>query len=205
MTNLTELPRDGRDGMEEELRLMEYVQGHMDTRERADFEAQMAADEDLRVRVEEEKSLARMLGPGATAPESDEHETKAAFEAIAGELDEKRRPFALSVAAAAVVSLGVMLTVMTMLSEPDPGFRTLSSEQANRIDAPMFTIVFSSSLSAGQQAELIDQFGLEMIEGPNSVGAYVLRSSSASPDVLESLKAHPGITLAEPVRYRTQP
>jgi len=85
----------------------------------------------------------------------------------------------------------------------DAGYRALSDSDAPASQA-RWRVVPDAQLPLGQWQLLLLQQGLQVVEGPNTAGAYGLAPAAAAAatdaaDTLARLRAHPGIRMAEPV------
>lgn len=107
---------------------------------------------------------------------------------------------AVVVEALALAVLGVGLVAR---SDPVPGYVTLSNGAANR--GATIRIVPAPSLRIDDLQRLLKTLDLQVVAGPNSVGAYDLapRAAGARQTALDlqiaTLRADPGLRLVEPI------
>ncbi|MGH8214229.1 MAG: zf-HC2 domain-containing protein [Rhodanobacteraceae bacterium] len=100
-----------------------------------------------------------------------------------------------------VQAIGIGVLGLRLWSDQAPQYRTLSqpalSEPAGAIRvAPM------ASMTLANWNQLLHDFGLRVVDGPNAVGAYTVvpKGSPAAPaQLLQELRASRSIRLAEPV------
>jgi len=105
---------------------------------------------------------------------------------------------AVVVEALAVVLLGIGLVAR---SDPRPGYATLSQAP----DAPRgatIRIVPAPSLRVDELQQQLQALNLQVVAGPNSVGAYDLAPQAEQPArelQISTLRADPGLRLVEPI------
>jgi len=118
---------------------------------------------------------------------------------------EPRRSRRLVGALGALVGLqfaALAMLAMQQSTRDDASFATLS-QPARRADAGTLRVVPAGSMSLGQWQALLKSEGLQVVDGPNSLGAYALapdgtQRGDASRQVAR-LRANPAIDLAEPI------
>lgn len=104
---------------------------------------------------------------------------------------------AVLVEALALALLGVGLWVR---SEPAPGYATLSDSAPHR--GATIRIVPAPSLRIDDLQRLLQLLNLQVVAGPNSVGAYDLAPQGEQPArelQIATLRADPGLRLVEPI------
>ena len=104
---------------------------------------------------------------------------------------------AVVVEALALALLGVGLMVRP---EPAPGYATLSDDATNR--GATIRIVPAPSLRIDDLQRLLQLLNLQVVAGPNSVGAYDLAPQGEQPArelQISTLRADPGLRLVEPI------
>jgi hypothetical protein len=104
---------------------------------------------------------------------------------------------AVVVEALALALLGVGLLVRP---EPAPGYATLSDDAPNR--GATIRIVPAPSLRIDDLQRLLQLLNLQVVAGPNSVGAYDLAPQGEQPArelQISTLRADPGLRLVEPI------
>ncbi|MGF6710420.1 hypothetical protein QFZ41_001384 [Luteibacter sp. W1I16] len=82
-----------------------------------------------------------------------------------------------------------------------PAYRTLSQESAPAAPGSLH-VVPVATLKVAEWNNLLHQYHLRVVGGPNDVGAYTLVSTDGNapaPQTLQRLRADPGIRFAEPV------
>lgn len=106
--------------------------------------------------------------------------------------------------AAAVVVEALALTVLGVgllaRSDPAPGYVTLSEAVAGR--GATIRVVPAPSLRVDDLQRLLQTLNLQIVAGPNSVGAYDLAPQSQLPAralQISTLRADPGLRLVEPI------
>lgn len=98
------------------------------------------------------------------------------------------------------IGLGAMGAKLWSI-EPAPAYRTLS-EEAAPMPAGSIRLVPEPAMALADWDALLHENGLRVVSGPNAVGAYTIAASSgmAGRDaLLQRLRAHRGVRLAEPV------
>jgi Putative zinc-finger len=104
---------------------------------------------------------------------------------------------AVAVEALALGALGVGLVAHT---SPAPDYETLS--EAARGTGATIRIVPAPSLRLEELQRMLQTLDLQIVAGPNSVGAYDLAPRSQQPlraQQLTALRAEPGLRLVEPI------
>lgn len=107
---------------------------------------------------------------------------------------------AVVVEALALAVLGVGLVAR---SDPAPAYVTLSSASASR--GATIRIVPAPSLRIDDLQRLLQALSLQVVAGPNSVGAYDLAPQAAQAEPagrelqISALRAEPGLRLVEPI------
>lgn len=105
---------------------------------------------------------------------------------------------AVVVEALALAVLGVGLVAR---SDPAPAYVTLGSDAANR--GATIRIVPAPSLRIDDLQRLLQALNLQVVAGPNSVGAYDLAPQAEQPArelQISTLRADPGLRLVEPIQ-----
>ncbi|WP_426688565.1 anti-sigma factor family protein [Rhodanobacter ginsengiterrae] len=111
------------------------------------------------------------------------------------------------VAAVLVQAIGIGALGMKLWSEGGPApYHTLSESPSpagsGTIAAGSIHVVPDASMTLANWNALLHTLGLQVVGGPNDVGAYTVvprHSTATKPDVLQQLRAARGIRLAEPV------
>jgi hypothetical protein len=189
-------------------------------------QAAMVADHvarcpDCRAELDWQRRLHAAMSTGAV-PGEDDVAVEAGLQRLMARLDEpgERQPLpgtarggsrlTWALAAAVVVQavgLGVMGLQLGRLGGADPAasgdYRTLSEPVPPSPPATLRVLPDASMTLATWQATL-DEQGLQVVAGPNAVGAYALAPAAGAAgrpaaEVLARLRAAPGIRLAEPV------
>lgn len=103
--------------------------------------------------------------------------------------------------AALVVQLGVILALAAGLAVRTPAeYRTLSAEAPGARNLAGIALVFGVGRSEEEVRILLTRFGLRMVDGPSSEGAYTLAVEPRRRDaVVVALREHPAVKLAVPV------
>jgi hypothetical protein len=107
-----------------------------------------------------------------------------------------------SVQAAAVVGIALVGMQWLPSAQPPaakPGFRTLS-DAATTERSGNAIVMFASGIDAGEARMLVTPSGARLVGKPSGTGAWRLAIDPARRDaVLKSLRATPGVTMAEPI------
>jgi len=111
--------------------------------------------------------------------------------------------------AAAVVAQAIGIGAMSVRlwrMDVSPSYRTLSDAAPAAPAAPVagaaLHIVPETTMTLAEWDALLQSLQLQVIGGPNRVGAYTVRTTSSAPaaaEVLDRLRAAKGIRFAEPV------
>ena len=104
-------------------------------------------------------------------------------------------------AAVLVQAVGIGILGARLWSEaPAPAYRTLSQDTAPAV-AGAIHVVPDAGMKLAEWDALLRSLRLQVIEGPNEVGAYtvVAASPASTRDTVERLRAAHGIRLAEPL------
>jgi hypothetical protein len=148
-----------------------------------------------------ETGLQRLFARIDRAPE----EGQAAATGVSRRAGRRAAPPALSLwLAAAVVVEAVALAVLGIglvaRSDPAPGYVTLSDGAAGR--GATIRIVPAPSMRIDDLQRLLQTLNLQVVAGPNSVGAYDLAPQAEQParDLqISTLRADPTLRLVEPI------
>ena len=99
-----------------------------------------------------------------------------------------------AVAVQAVVMLSLALLWVGI---PDSGerYRALGSSPASL--EPNAVVVFRADATNQQMRDALQEVGASIVGGPTVTDAYLLRLTTVSPDVLDRLRARPGVVRAE--------
>jgi len=107
--------------------------------------------------------------------------------------------------AAAVVAQAIGIGVMSVRlwhMDVSPSYRTLSDAAPAASVAGALHVVPETTMTFAEWDALLQSLQLQVIGGPNRVGAYTVRTTASGPaaaDVLARLRAAKGIRFAEPV------
>ena len=203
-----------REAVNEELEVLEYVAGHFDPERAVEFEARMAADPQLRRRVEEERNFADLLTRDQAvltelAPDSDAAAMER-FWAAAEHQPKRLHRNAWGGALAAGIAAGIAALALVTLWVPgqrSPEYETLSSERVREIPgAYRVRVIFAQDVSAAERARLEERYGFRIVSGPGAAESYVVSvESAASRERLQTWLRDPRIAFAEPLRYESVP
>lgn len=114
------------------------------------------------------------------------------------------RPSSWRIAFAVQSILMIVLVSLLLWPEPEyPEFTTLT-QQNDLPDGLYVRLVFSPELTQSDLSTLLEEFALEVIEGPSTRGVYTLgmAESSSAEDrdkLVTSLQADPRVLFAQPV------
>lgn len=113
--------------------------------------------------------------------------------------------FGLTIAVV-VEAIGISVLGVGLLSRitPAPSYETLS-DSADHNRGATIRVVPAASMSLGELQALLVAQELQVVAGPNAVGAYALAPLSAGRSLdkqLASLRAEPGMRLVEPILAR---
>lgn len=100
-----------------------------------------------------------------------------------------------------VQAIGIGVLGLRLWSDQAPQYRTLSQPAAIE-PAGAIRVAPSASITLADWNQLLHDFHLRVVDGPNAVGAYTVvpkGSSTASAQLLQGLRASRSIRLAEPV------
>jgi hypothetical protein len=107
------------------------------------------------------------------------------------------------VAVVLIQALGVGALGMKLWSEGNSApYRTLSDESAPRAPGGAIHVVPDATMKLADWDALLRNLRLQVVSGPNDVGAYIVVSTntaSTAQQTLQRLRATRGIRLAEPV------
>ena len=85
-------------------------------------------------------------------------------------------------------------------------YRTLSDSSVSAPREPRhLRVLFSDELTVQEMRQILGEIGASIVNGPSPLGVYTVEVSSmtSSPDhlslVLNAMRAHPKVRLAEPV------
>ena len=193
-----------RGEIDEDLLIVDYVAGRLDNESKADFEARLRDDEELRTRVAGEREFrAAVIGPASEAlPDA------AAFDKLRDSIEDepvkRASPWRRSAVAAVLLGAVAAVVFMDMPQQPaDPGFGTLSSEDTAPVtESRQVRIVFARSVDDEGRRDAAGDLGFTIIGGPGPAGAYVVESERMmTRDELLVWRDDPRIDLAEPIRY----
>ena len=196
-----------RDEIDEDLLIVDYVAGRLADDAKADFEARLRDDEELRTRVAEEREFrSAVVGSEAEAvPDA------AAFDKLRGELGneppKRASPWRRGAIAAVLVAAAAVVVFMDAPQQPaDPGFGTLSSDGTAPVDeSRQIRVVFAESVGDDGRLDVAGELGFTIVGGPGPAGAYVVESERVmTRDELLVWRDDPRIDLAEPIRYGPQ-
>ena len=197
-----------RDEIDADLLVVDYVAGRLDDRKKADFEARLRDDEDLRARVAEEREFRSAV----EGPASEAMPDAAAFDKLRGKLEDqpvkRASPWRRSAIAAVLVAAAAVVVFMDAPEQPvDTEFRTLSSEDtAPAAESRQVRVVFADDVQGEERLDAAGDLGVTIVAGPGPAGAYVVECERAmTRDELLVWRDDPRIDLAEPIRYRPQP
>lgn len=106
------------------------------------------------------------------------------------------------VAAVLVQAVGIGILGMKLKQEESPAYRTLSQTPATAAPAGAIHVVPDAGMPLAEWNTAMRTLHLQVISGPNDVGAYTVASTAkgvATADILRQLRATRGIRMAEPV------
>lgn len=104
-------------------------------------------------------------------------------------------------ALALVQAIGIGVLGARLWSNDAPQYRTLS-QPALIAPAGAIRVAPTASMTLADWDELLNDFGLRVVDGPNAIGAYTVvakRSPATSARLLQELRASRNIRLVEPV------
>ncbi|WP_424682817.1 anti-sigma factor family protein [Frateuria sp. YIM B11624] len=106
-------------------------------------------------------------------------------------------------AAVLVQALGIgILGAKLWWENPAPAYRTLSQDTAPAVRGAIH-VVPDAGMKLADWDALLRGLGLQVVDGPNDVGAYtVVATRGSAQDTVKRLRATQGIRLAEPVDAR---
>jgi hypothetical protein len=100
-----------------------------------------------------------------------------------------------------VQAIGIGVLGLRLWSDQAPQYRTLSQPAAIE-PAGAIRVAPSTSMTVANWNDLLHDFDLRVVDGPNAVGAYTVvpkASAAQSAQLLQALRASRSIRLAEPV------
>jgi hypothetical protein len=164
---------------------------------RAEFEQQKRLQQAMslpsNVEVDMEAGLQRLLGR-LDAPAVEEAPQRA-----------RRGGWLTRALAAAVLiqAIGIgALGLKTWSASDNASYRTLSQEPATPVTAGAIRVVPDASMTLADWNALLHSLQLQVVGGPNDVGAYTVAPAAAAAsqqNTLQQLRAAHGVRLAEPV------
>jgi len=170
----------------------------------------LAHCEACRAEFEQQKRLQHAL----SLPSNVEVDMEAGLQRLLGRLDapaveepqRARRGGWLTRALAAAVliqAIGIgALGLKTWSSGNDASYRTLSQEPATPVTAGAIRVVPDASMTLSDWNALLHSLQLQVVGGPNDVGAYTvapMAATASQQNTLQQLRAAHGVRLAEPV------
>ncbi|HVI56743.1 MAG TPA: zf-HC2 domain-containing protein [Luteibacter sp.] len=99
------------------------------------------------------------------------------------------------------IGLGTLGAKFWAEGTPQPAYHTLSQPSAH-VPAGAIHVVPDTGMKLADWNALLQSMQLQVIGGPNDVGAYTVLpegGAAASPQLVQRLRAAPGVRLAEPV------
>lgn len=129
-------------------------------------------------------------------------------------LEETPRParWALALQGAFILVLGSALLWPTASLPPPMLYRTLSSEpKPVSADRVPLRLVFAEDITERELRALLLPLGATIVQGPSPIGVYTVEiplaeaTSERLPPMLKRLRAHPKVSLAEPVSSEQVP
>ena len=112
------------------------------------------------------------------------------------------------IAALAVLAIGLSFWgaaswMHGSVTSPDAPYRTVTLP-APATQGAVIRVVFASSLSTTERRSLLARTRLRIVDGPSAEGVYALApvadaDSAALESALKELRAHPGVSFAEPI------
>lgn len=192
-----------------------YVTGAIEPADRAKVEAHLAHCADCRAELAVERSL---HGQVSSLP----LDAGLGFADIRRQLElppvaaPRRRPRALDVvhhafrrpgrkgwaiaaqAAAVLLVVGIAVPSLQQRDQPPAEYRTLGAMPTH--PAGNLVVMFRAGTSEAQLRAVLLQSGARVVDGPTVTGAYMLDVAASKRDaVLTRLRAHPAVTLAQPI------
>lgn len=178
--------------MDEDDRLLAYLQNRMDAPGRAAFEAELAERPDLRAQVASLRAAAADLG---NRPVSEEIRA-AGWDRLSSAIDAERMPTPANtnrgvtvLKVAGIVAASVIFwqfAVVPRLPGSDGGFVTAS----DTVQGPVLRVAFADDATLAEITALLQQAGATVTGGPGALGLYTLEfASEADRAAAESLLA----------------
>lgn len=171
----------------------------------------LAHCESCRAEFEQQKRLQRAM----SLPSNVDVDMEAGLQRLLGRLDApaveepqraRRRGGWLTRALAAAVliqAIGIgALGLKTWSTGNGASYRTLSQEPATPVTAGAIRVVPDASMTLADWNTLLHSLQLQVVGGPNDVGAYTVAPTAAAAsqqNTLQQLRASHGVRLAEPV------
>ncbi|MFK2890758.1 anti-sigma factor [Dyella flagellata] len=191
--------------------MMPWVLQNRATKKQADWLAShLAQCEACRTEFAQQQRLQQAM----SLPSEVEVDAEAGLQRLLGRLDtpaaeEPKRTRAggwltrALVAAILIQAIGIGALGLKMWStDQTASYRTLSQEEPAPATSGTLRVVPDASMTLGDWNALLHSLQLQVVGGPNDVGAYTLAPVSAKsikPNTLQQLRAARGIRLAEPV------
>jgi anti-sigma factor RsiW len=148
--------------------------------------------------IDAEAGLARLL---ARIDEADPQRVTPPRRAFSSSWLARGLVAAVLIQAVGIGVLGIKLNSDRNEQAAAPAYRTLSQDTASA-PAGSLRVVPASTMKVADWNALLHENHLRVAGGPNDVGAYTLvptEGAQATAQILESLRANPGIRLAEPI------
>ncbi|WP_158964875.1 hypothetical protein [Chachezhania sediminis] len=186
--------------MEDDDRLVAWLQNRLDPAARAAFEAEMAADPDLRAAATALRAAADELG-NRPVPEGmkeagwDRLSRAIDADRIAAPANLNRGLTALKVAGIVVATIVFwQFGVAPRLPEPGAGFAPASVSVAG----PALRLAFTETAPAAEVTALLQSIGATVIDGPGALGLYTIGfADAAARDAAEAaLSDRPDLVMA---------
>lgn len=192
-----------------------YATARIDPRDRATVEAHLAQCQRCRASLATERRLrgeVAGLSPHATVdwmalrqrltdvPRTADGRHRAIARLWQRSVRSGRTIAAPVLAAAAAAAVVLSVTLPTGFDEPasTPRYRTLGS--ASSTPAGNLIVTFRPDASEARLRAALQESGARLVDGPTSADAYVLRVPDARRGAaLARLRAHPVVTMAEPI------
>jgi len=162
--------------MDDDDRLLDYMQNRLSADERAAFEAEMEAKPALRAEVAALRAAAQELGRQAVP----EGAANTGWDRLSAAIDAERlpepantnRPLGLLKVASIVVATVLVwhFGVAPNLPGQGPGYVTVSEES----EGPVLRVAFVDGVAMTEVTALLQEIGAEITGGPSAIGLYTL-------------------------------
>ncbi len=187
--------------MDDDDRLLDYMQNRMGAEDRAAFEAEIARRPDLRAEIDALEAAVARIGAEPVPEGARDAGWDRLSAAIGAErpmpANVNRAPQWLKVASIVAASVLVwQVAVVPRLPGPDQGFVPASQS----VEGPVLRVAFAEGAMLAEVSALLRDLGARVVDGPGAIGLYTLAfEDDAARDAAEAaLAGDPRVTALSP-------